>query len=121
MTLDGQPVKSFFGSTTETVDALFDVTDDKELGTKQLTELNQDINLRVISVLEFVHKQIIRCGLLKLLNTMLGLKKKFGKNAVLKGTNYLDGATMRERNQQMAIYSGHKIAPKKKKAEKPES
>ena len=37
---------------------------------------------------------------------MLGLKKKFGKNAVLKGTNYLDGATMRERNQQIG---GHKL------------
>lgn len=37
--------------------------------------------------------------------TMLGIKKKFGKNAVLKGTNYLDGATMRERNSQIG---GHK-------------
>ena len=37
--------------------------------------------------------------------TMLDIKKKFGKNAVLKGTNYLDGATMRERNQQIG---GHK-------------
>ena len=36
---------------------------------------------------------------------MLGIKKKFGKNAVLKGTNYLDGATMRERNGQIG---GHK-------------
>lgn len=26
--------------------------------------------------------------------TMLGIKKKFGKNAVLKGTNYLEGATI---------------------------
>ena len=41
----------------------------------------------------------------KLQNAMLGLKKKFGKNAVLKGTNYLDGATMRERDQQIG---GHK-------------
>ena len=41
----------------------------------------------------------------KLQNAMLGLKKKFGKNAVLKGTNYLDGATMRERNQQIG---GHR-------------
>ena len=41
----------------------------------------------------------------KLQNALLGLKKKFGKNAVLKGTNYLDGATMRERNQQIG---GHK-------------
>ena len=29
---------------------------------------------------------------------MLGLKKRFGKNAVLKGSNYLEGATMRDRN-----------------------
>lgn len=36
---------------------------------------------------------------------MLGIKKKFGKNAVLKGTNYLEGATMRERNGQIG---GHK-------------
>ena len=37
--------------------------------------------------------------------TMLGLKKKFGKNAVLKGTNYLEGATMRDRNGRIG---GHK-------------
>lgn len=37
--------------------------------------------------------------------TMLGIKKKFGKNAVLKGINYLEGATMRERNGQIG---GHK-------------
>ena len=36
---------------------------------------------------------------------MLGLKKKFGKNAVLKGSNYLEGATMRERNGKIG---GHK-------------
>lgn len=41
----------------------------------------------------------------QLQEVMLGLKKKFGKNAVLKGTNYLDGATMKERNQQIG---GHK-------------
>lgn len=37
--------------------------------------------------------------------TMLGIKKKFGKNAVLKGTSYMEGATMRERNEQIG---GHK-------------
>ena len=41
----------------------------------------------------------------KLQDVMLGIKKKFGKNAVLKGTNYLDGATMRERNKTIG---GHK-------------
>ena len=41
----------------------------------------------------------------QLQEAMLGIKKKFGKNAVLRGTNYLDGATMRERNEQIG---GHK-------------
>lgn len=36
---------------------------------------------------------------------MLEIKQKYGKNALLKGTNYMDGATMRERNRQVG---GHK-------------
>lgn len=37
--------------------------------------------------------------------TIINLRKKFGKNSVLKGINYADGATQRERNQQIG---GHK-------------
>lgn len=37
--------------------------------------------------------------------TMLSIKKKFGKNAVLKGLNLEEGATAQERNQQIG---GHK-------------
>lgn len=36
---------------------------------------------------------------------VLKIKRKFGKNALLKGMNFEDGATMRERNQQIG---GHK-------------
>lgn len=36
---------------------------------------------------------------------MLNIKKAFGKNAILKGINFADGATMRERNSQIG---GHK-------------
>ena len=36
---------------------------------------------------------------------MLQIKKKFGKNAILKGMNLLDGATAKERNEQIG---GHK-------------
>ena len=36
---------------------------------------------------------------------MLDIKKKYGKNAILKGLNFEDGATARERNQQIG---GHK-------------
>ena len=32
---------------------------------------------------------------------ILKIKKRFGKNAILKGLNYADGATQRERNQQI--------------------
>ena len=36
---------------------------------------------------------------------MLSIKKKFGKNAILKGMNLLDGATTQDRNSQVG---GHK-------------
>ena len=34
----------------------------------------------------------------KLQETMLGIKRKYGKNAILKGTNLVDGATAADRN-----------------------
>ena len=41
----------------------------------------------------------------KLQQTMLDIKKKYGKNAILKGMNLLDGATAKDRNNQIG---GHK-------------
>lgn len=41
----------------------------------------------------------------KMQEAMLSIKKKYGKNAILKGMNLEDGATARERNQQIG---GHK-------------
>ena len=41
----------------------------------------------------------------KLQEAMLDIKKKYGKNAILSGGSYLDGATARERNRQIG---GHK-------------
>ena len=38
-------------------------------------------------------------------NAMLKIKKKYGKNAILKGTSYQEGATARERNSEIG---GHK-------------
>ena len=35
----------------------------------------------------------------KVQEAMLGIKKKFGKNAILKGMNLEEGATARERNK----------------------
>ena len=36
---------------------------------------------------------------------MLAIKQKYGKNAILRGTNFLEGATARERNEQIG---GHR-------------
>ena len=36
---------------------------------------------------------------------LLTIKKKFGKNAILRGMNYEDGATAKDRNEQIG---GHK-------------
>lgn len=41
----------------------------------------------------------------KMQEAILAIKHKFGKNAILKGTNYAEGATARERNKQIG---GHK-------------
>ena len=41
----------------------------------------------------------------KMQETMLEIKKKFGKNAILKGMNLQEGATAKDRNQQIG---GHK-------------
>ena len=37
--------------------------------------------------------------------TVLKIKKLFGKNSILKGLNYSDGATQRDRNRQIG---GHR-------------
>ena len=41
----------------------------------------------------------------RLQKTMLAIRKKYGKNAILKGMNLEEGATAMERNQQIG---GHK-------------
>ena len=41
----------------------------------------------------------------KMQKAMLDIKKKYGKNAILKGLSYQEGATGKERNRQIG---GHK-------------
>ena len=38
---------------------------------------------------------------------MLSIKKKFGKNAVLKGMNLEEGATAKDRNEQIGGHKGN--------------
>ena len=42
---------------------------------------------------------------LKMQKALLSIKKRFGKNAILRGMNYEDGATAKDRNEQIG---GHK-------------
>lgn len=58
-----------------------------------------------IAAQEQQHKEIRLERERKIQEAMLGIKKKFGKNAILNGGSYLDGATARERNGQIG---GHK-------------
>ena len=41
----------------------------------------------------------------KIQRAMLSVRQKYGKNAILRGYNFLDGATMKERNEQIG---GHR-------------
>ena len=41
----------------------------------------------------------------KVQHAVLDIKKKYGKNSILRGMNFEEGATMRERNNQIG---GHK-------------
>lgn len=58
-----------------------------------------------IAAQEQQHKEIRLERERKIQEAMLDIKKKFGKNAILNGGSYLDGATARERNGQIG---GHK-------------
>lgn len=42
----------------------------------------------------------------KMQQALLAIKKKYGKNAILKGMSYEDGATARDRNRQIG---GHRM------------
>ena len=85
---------------------LFDRIANRSLTVRRITiaanRVVQDEGVYQFDLFSDVKKQEKEKNLQK---AMLGIKKKYGKNAILKGTNFLDGATMRERNKQIG---GHK-------------
>ena len=85
---------------------LFDRIVNKSLTVRRITlaanRVVQDEGIYQFDLFTDTEKQEKEKNLQK---AMLGIKKKYGKNAVLKGTNFLDGATMRDRNRQIG---GHK-------------
>lgn len=71
---------------------------------------NQPAQLELFTDYEAIvrHKTVQKRWLAKerkMQETVLDIKRKFGKNAILSGLNFKDGATMRERNLQIG---GHK-------------
>lgn len=54
---------------------------------------------------EEAEKRVVRDKERKMQEAILAIKKQFGKNAILRGTSFEEGATARERNQQIG---GHK-------------
>ncbi len=42
----------------------------------------------------------------KIQKTLLNIKKKYGKNAILKGMNYIEGATAKDRNEEVGGHKG---------------
>lgn len=91
---------------TESTLALFDKITDKKLTVRRITiaaiKVEKDhgyYQMDLFTDTKAIEKEQ------RLQKAMLNIKKKYGKNALLKGTNFEDGATMRERNQQIG---GHK-------------
>ena len=76
--------------------------DAKKIVMTEQLDLFSDIS-KTISAEEAEEEMLEKEKILQ--KTILGIKKKYGKNAVLKGMNFKDGATMIDRNGQIG---GHK-------------
>lgn len=89
--------------------ALFDKIADKSLTVRRITicanRVTADTGTYQFSLFDDAENVEKMEKEKKLQKALVGLKKRYGKNSILKGTNYLEGATMRERNQQIG---GHK-------------
>lgn len=89
--------------------ALFDKIADKTLTVRRITicanQVTADTGTYQFSLFDDAENVEKMEKEKKLQKALVGLKKRYGKNSILKGTNYLEGATMKERNQQIG---GHK-------------
>lgn len=87
-------------------DALFDRIADHSLSVRRLTisanKVTSDIGFAQMDLFSSTEQSEKEQ---KLQDALLDMRKKYGKNAVLKGTNLLEGATMIDRNGQIG---GHK-------------
>ena len=68
-------------------------------------DIREDTNELQLNMFEDVTQQLRNKALQE---TMLGIRAKYGKNAILKGVNYEEAATGRERNTQIGGHRGGK-------------
>ncbi|MCD8238450.1 MAG: DNA methylase [Clostridiales bacterium] len=95
----------------EAIAGLFDRIADRELTVRRVTiTANRVVEDRGIMQMDLFTDVSKLEKEKNLQNVMVKLKQKYGKNAVLKGTNFLEGATMRERNSQIG---GHRAGETK--------
>lgn len=68
-------------------------------------DIKEDSNMLQLNLFENADKQIRNQALQE---TMLSIRAKYGKNAILKGVNFEEAATGRERNTQIGGHRGGK-------------
>ena len=88
---------------------VFDAVTDHDLPIRRLgiscNNVVKDTGIRQLSFFDTEGSSAEREREKKLMETVLSIKERFGKNAVLKGRDLSEGATARERNEQIG---GHK-------------
>lgn len=90
---------------TKAVMELYDSIIDKQLLVRRVTISANNLGEEEFEQFDLFSDPVEREKERKLQETMLQIKKRFGKNAILKGTNLEEGATTIERNSQIG---GHK-------------
>ena len=87
------------------IEALYERTKDRKVPIRRVTlSCNRIISEKFIQYDLFTNPADLEKER-KMQKAILSIKKKFGKNAILKGMDLLEGATTIERNQQIG---GHK-------------
>lgn len=95
-------------STKKIIDTALEIYDrivDKDIGVRRITVIFNHVEPEAYQQLDLFSDTVQQEKEKSIQHTMLKIKRKYGKNAILKGMNFEDGATMRDRNKQIG---GHK-------------
>lgn len=82
------------------------IVDEKEAENDVVHEQLDLFNNNIEKSKEKEYEKIQQKDELRLKKTLLDIKNKYGKNSILKGMNYEEGATTKERNEQVGGHKG---------------